>query len=524
MALTDTDIHTPPEYGTLAVPAAGGTYVDPVFGTTIKRLTDATARPPDGITPVYSKTAAYSLDNKWLLLFTTTTGMWQLYDTDGNWVRELSGFGEYGWSRLDEDVFYYPLSNQVRTYNAATNQHATHYTFGQYGSITFGKGESDLSDNERTTIIGDFRYVCIFDLATLTEHPVFDIGGVGFSDGAQISPSGDGFIVQWNAPGSARNQGVEYFDQDAVFQHQLLNGLNHMDMGRDELGRDCIYAINLNTTPPTSTPGIIKVLLSDASTTLLLDFGDGHSVHVSGRALDGWAYIGSYGSGYGPAPPWYPYSHEIYRVRGDGSVIERLCHHRSSVNSYWQAPRPVISMDGTRLVYSSDFMQSEPGDYVDTYEIRQERKMALTEALGTLLDTDARYDAAVRAGSNGLLVGLLNEIETGSTKIWDDIPVDDFLDAIAGESLTVQQEARIQTYTQARSVVPTSRANVRTWIQAQGLSPATLNALKALAEREQTYSEGAGIARGVSLAHVRRAVRRVAKSFIVSTGQADLET
>ena len=36
--LTDALIHAPPSYNTFVPPAAGASYVDPVFGTTITRL------------------------------------------------------------------------------------------------------------------------------------------------------------------------------------------------------------------------------------------------------------------------------------------------------------------------------------------------------------------------------------------------------------------------------------------------------------------------------------------------------
>lgn len=138
-------------------------------------------------------------------------------------------------------------------------------------------------------------------------------------------------------------------------------------------------------------------------------------------------------------------------------------------------------------------------------------------ALKTLLETDSRYDAAVRSGANALLVELLNAPAGGATT-WSDIAVDDFLAAVAGQTLTVVQEERIRTYTQARTHVPTSKAAVRTWIQAQGWSAATLTALRDLAQRQQTFAEVAGIVvdgERVGLADVREAVVQIAKSAIV---------
>lgn len=146
-------------------------------------------------------------------------------------------------------------------------------------------------------------------------------------------------------------------------------------------------------------------------------------------------------------------------------------------------------------------------------------------ALVTLLANDARYDAAVRAGNNAEVVRLLNETSAGGTARWRDIPVDDFLAAIADQLLTPTQEERIRTYTQNRSHVPTSKAAVRQWIQNQGWSAGTIAALRALAERPARYCDSvlADDEDAVTIHDVRRAVRRVSKSLIIASGQAALE-
>jgi len=149
--------------------------------------------------------------------------------------------------------------------------------------------------------------------------------------------------------------------------------------------------------------------------------------------------------------------------------------------------------------------------------------MADIAALATLIDSDPTLDAAVRAGRNGELVALLNA-DVAGTKRWNDVRVDDFLDAIALETLTAAQENRIQTYTNNRELIPSSKPNVRSWIQAQGFAPATITALRALAERDPTFVEESPVGEAVTLQDVRKAVRRVAKSHIISTGQAVLET
>lgn len=142
------------------------------------------------------------------------------------------------------------------------------------------------------------------------------------------------------------------------------------------------------------------------------------------------------------------------------------------------------------------------------------------------LNTNSRYNSTVVGGNNSSLVILCNEKDTiGGPKIWDDIKVDDFLDAIAGENLTASQDRRILQYTEGRSFVPTSKAGIRSYIQGLGMSAGVINTLKALAERDQTFNEtmNNGV-ETITISDIRKAMRRIPKSFIVSTGQAELES
>ena len=145
-------------------------------------------------------------------------------------------------------------------------------------------------------------------------------------------------------------------------------------------------------------------------------------------------------------------------------------------------------------------------------------------ALATLLNTDARYDADVRAGNNGRCGELVNETNVGGATRWNDVPVEDFLAAIADDVLTTAQSERIALYIEGRTSIPASHPGVIAWIQAN-LSTRAKTELRAIAEREETHGEAGDVdTEVVSLSDVRRAVRRVAKSHIVASGQADLET
>ena len=68
--ITDKKSYVPPDYYTMKPPAAGETYVDPVFGTTIKRISDVTVDDggnKNGIWPEYSQHLSYNLDDSYLL-------------------------------------------------------------------------------------------------------------------------------------------------------------------------------------------------------------------------------------------------------------------------------------------------------------------------------------------------------------------------------------------------------------------------------------------------------------------------
>jgi hypothetical protein len=104
-------------------------------------------------------------------------------------------------------------------------------------------------------------------------------------------------------------------------------------------------------------------------------------------------------------------------------------------------------------------------------------------ALKTALETDAIYDAAVVGGSNNEILRLLHAPSGSLPKRWHPIAVDDFLDAIAGETLTAEQEERIRTYTQNRDMVPVHKANVRTWCIAN-FSASALTALQVLSQQD----------------------------------------
>ena len=119
-------VQLPPDYNTFQPPAVGGTYVDPVFGSTVKRISNAlaTSNADRGgnltwITDEYSTMSPFNSDNsRFLLVHQSYFGLYDgntgLYLSD--LPLEISSSTEPRWSRTNNAVLYYHTGNQLKTY------------------------------------------------------------------------------------------------------------------------------------------------------------------------------------------------------------------------------------------------------------------------------------------------------------------------------------------------------------------------------------------------------------------------
>lgn len=391
--LTDSDIHVPPNYATMQPPAVGDSYVDPAFGTTITRLTDASAG--TFLVPEYSQHSSWNLDDTYAVIVDGGGGNW-LYGADGS-NRELVGVGlasEARWSRMIPNWLYFHDvgGGQIRRMDVVTGQVVA---IGSPipGSITFGGFTGDVSDNERIAVIRDERYVSAYDLANGTQFAELDtfaapING-SFPGSATMTKDGDSFLIGFDVDGTGRGQGAEQFDVNANFMVQLQNAGAHAAMGRDVDGTQVLFINNANTAPGEPAgcfpSGIVKISLDGFATkTCLLTTPWGLDQHYSAHGNDGWLYVSTYDNSPNPPQPiaidpedwvvdnddlWHLYTNEIFRVRADGSVVQRIAHTRSTGDSYWRQPHANISISGNLLTFGSDFQQNLHTDYADTYVI-----------------------------------------------------------------------------------------------------------------------------------------------------------
>ena len=379
----DSNVHIPQSYGTMQPPASGSSYTDPVFGTSIKRITNAlntnnadTGGKLTWIEDEYSTASPFSDDDSRLIL--VHQSYFGLYDGDGNFLRnlplEISASSEPRWSRKDNSTLYYHTRNQLKSYNATTGLTNVVHTFSEYASIG-GNGEMDISqDGDHFVFVGDGRYVFTYTLSTDRKLAAFDTAGHGF-DSVYVTPDNN-VTITWLAYGiKARYTGIELFDSNMNFLLQVAHVGGHMHMSRDLNGDEVLIWTNSNDAQPAcGQNAIVKIHLADGAQTCLLSLDWSLAVHIS-AADNTWAFVETYNpSDVIPPNGWVPYTDELLQIKLDGSEIRRLAHHRSRpLNSYLYQPKLTVSRDSARLVYASDFglqaTSGYPKDYSDEYMI-----------------------------------------------------------------------------------------------------------------------------------------------------------
>ncbi len=437
-ANNDTSVRLPQSYGTMQPPASGSTYTDPVFGTSIKRITNAlstnnadTGGKLTWIEDEYSTASPFNNDNTRLIL--AHQSYFGLYDGDGNSLGNLpldvNTLSEPRWSRKDNSTLYYHRGNQLKSYNVSTGLTNVVHTFSEY-SLIGGNGEMDISqDGDHLVFVGNGRYVFVYTISTDRKLAAFDTAGHGF-DSIYITPDNN-VTITWLQYGiQTRYTGVELFDTNMNFLRQVAHIGGHMHMSRDLNGDEVLVWTNSNDAQPAcGQNAIVKIRLADGAQTCLLSLDWSLAVHIS-AADDTWAFVETYNpSDVIPPSGWLPYTNELLQIKLDGSEVRRLAHHRSRpLNSYNYQPKLTVSRDGTHLVYASNFgLQSTlgyPKDYSDEYMIVS--APANSPVTGVSVVNSASFRSATDAApavAPGSIVSIFGTGLAGATQLAASAPV-----------------------------------------------------------------------------------------------------
>ncbi len=371
-------VEIPPSYNTFVPPSVGGTFADPIFGSTIKRISNALGTPNSDqgglltwIEAEYPTMTPFNSDNSKIIL--VHQSYYGLYDGTGFYIRdlplEINSSSEPRWSRANNHTLYYHVGNSLKTYDTSTGAIAIIHTFSEYSAIS-GLGESDISyDGDRLVFAGDSRYVFVYQISTGAKSSTFDTSGHSL-DSVYITPKNN-VIVSWVQSGTVRYTGQELFDGNMNFLRQVGRADGHKDVTLDTNGDEVLVWTNSNDPQPICNNGIVKIRLADATETCLATFDWSLAVHISAPDNSGFVYVETYAPA-NPTPPtaWVAYTNELLQIKLDGSQVLRVAHHRSRPNSgntyNWQ-PKMSTSRDGSRVVYSSDFDLQAIDGYASLY-------------------------------------------------------------------------------------------------------------------------------------------------------------
>jgi len=380
-------LEIPSNYDTFQPPAVGGTYVDPAFGSTVKRVSNSlgTLNADNGgdltwIENEYSTASPFNSDDSKFIL--VHQSYFALYDGSGFYVRdlplEINSSSEPRWSRKDNVTLYYHSGNMLKSYNISTGSIGVVHTFSEYASIS-GNGEMDISfDGDHLVYCGDGRYIFVYQISADKKFTAFDTAGRSF-DSEYITPDNN-VIISWIASGTVRYTGQELFDINMNFLRQVGHADGHKHVTRDTNGAEILVWTNSNDPQPipSCNNGIVKILLSSGTQTCLAQLDWSLAVHISAPDGNGSVFVDTEAPS-NPEPnsaAWVPYTNEILQIKLDGSGITRWAHHRSrrsAINTYNWQPKLSVSRDGTRLLYASNYdlpaVDGYTAQYSDEYMI-----------------------------------------------------------------------------------------------------------------------------------------------------------
>ena len=325
----DTVYNGPKSVPSLPRPGYRQTVTDPTFGTRITRISGDEMSPSQNLymQHEYSKVQPWNRD---MTLIKLHSARFILNATDYSVFRTTSGLSESKWSTVDPDIIFYCKGTQFRKYNVRTGVDTTLHTFS--GNIQMGPWEGNIS-------IGD-QYV-VFNMGGQTTAVVYDIlhdtiiatGNIGAaaSDWMSISADGNYVILASNTGG-----GVEIRDRNLTLLRKIFAISSHGDMGYDVAGNPVLAQV-CSTRMGRLDNGSITNLLPSY-------FFCGH-LSTRGYLRPGWAVVSTENG-----------NAELFAVKLDSSnIVERFAHTRSSESSYDAQSKGVISPDGSKVMWNSDW-------------------------------------------------------------------------------------------------------------------------------------------------------------------------
>lgn len=357
-------------------PAYLKSYIDPVFGTKVTRITGEPGLDIPNIKGKwaeiarhhYSKDAAWNCDQS-LLLLARHRGRPRMLFLDGNTYVPLFGYdrsagAETRWHPNRPAIMVYVKDNVIGYWDVCRNITQVIATFPGYREFRIGPSEGNLSLDGRLIVVtakkGSDRIAFAYELQNKHKYPDLILNDV-IVDWVSISASGKYIVLNDEIDGGKDQTQVYDLAGNKIGKLWAEYGRpSHYDLTVDENGDD--IAVGVSKSKP-DVGRVIKRRLRDGKVTVLTP--GGYAGHTSTRNVKrpGWAYV----TYQGRSPNWPPYWDEVVAVKLDGSMtVERIAHLHTKRIDYWTEAHAVPSPDGRRVLWASNW-ESPSGRPIGTY-------------------------------------------------------------------------------------------------------------------------------------------------------------
>jgi len=410
--LIDALIDPPPATGAFAynsfVPSLtpGTSYIDPVFGSTVKRVTT-----DHGKDDIYASNMHWNADGtRYLHRVCCTSDYWKVIDTTTGQVTHtnvpdgaLSADG--GFDPVDPNVLYYMTGSQIHKVtlqSGGTWTDVVYFTAPGGAAIkSLGGTINWLDASGRYMVVryGAEPSVYVYDRQNLAAGPYANpVNGAATADSngyVGLSPDGQ-FIVGYEdsvgpVGGSALSgsQGVswriDHANRSVAAAQNIFWSLcgDHGSFVSASDGRNYMVTDNCYDSPEVWRVDITnnaqglgfaqQKALPNNRRLLTQTWSDGnHFSTIAKGALKDWMFMSTEDTSdafNGPVSPWRVYRQEIIAINVMTGEIRRLAHHRSRGQGadYYYQNRISASWGGEMIGWASNFNQS---GVVDVYAVQ----------------------------------------------------------------------------------------------------------------------------------------------------------
>jgi hypothetical protein len=398
--MTDLAVYAPPTsgaysyyatYGTFGpdqsgFPGLGDSFVDPVFGGTIRRLTNEMGQ--QSASEIYSKNGYFNADST-LAHHRSPSGHNIISTSTGQIVRAGVAFNyDSSFAPDDPDAWYYFGfgDKTLYKYSVSTGNRTAVKTFP--GALASLGGSVDWIDRTgRYMVLNIAGKTRVYDKQSDTLYAGAIPGRYGDGGGWRgISPDGN-YVITSTPSTSSHSWKIDHVKKSVSTKPVLFWTLcgGHGDVVSASNGKtyfvtfDCnstgsIYAVDVSL--PQSTSNVSQQLAQNRKLIQLSSWSDvdGHFSRVSKEVMQDWAF-GSVESSdddvNSSISSWRAFKQEIVMMNVMTGEVRRLAHHRSRGlgSSYYAQPRVNAAWDGSVVAWTSNFGYGGSG-YADLYALQ----------------------------------------------------------------------------------------------------------------------------------------------------------